>query len=120
MGTPVHSYGGQTRSCDGREGLLVQSSSASRFTAGALAFFILSQSDERPDRYSGVLPLRHDTFKAELAGMPKHGLAVALHVLVESNAWPGLGQDHLKRGLATLQRIKSEIVAVQLDQIESV
>jgi hypothetical protein len=30
--------------------LLLQSSSASRFTAGASAFFILSQSDERPER----------------------------------------------------------------------
>jgi hypothetical protein len=28
---------------------LVQSSSASRFTAGAFGFFILSQSGERPD-----------------------------------------------------------------------
>jgi hypothetical protein len=29
---------------------LPQSSSSSRFTAGAFAFFILSQSDERPER----------------------------------------------------------------------
>jgi hypothetical protein len=31
-------------------GHLAQSSSASRFTAGASAFFILSQSGERPER----------------------------------------------------------------------
>jgi hypothetical protein len=30
---------------------LPQSSSASRFTAGAFEFFILSQSGERPERY---------------------------------------------------------------------
>jgi hypothetical protein len=32
----------------------VQSSSASRFTAGASAFFILSQSGERPERWAGI------------------------------------------------------------------
>ena len=52
--------------------------------------------------------------------MEKHGLAVALHVLIESNAWPSLGQDYSKRGLATLQRIRSEIVTVQFDQVEGV
>src|SRR5262249_32620838 len=36
-----------------------QSSSASRFTAGAFAFFILSQSGERPERY--IECLRFDT-----------------------------------------------------------
>jgi hypothetical protein len=33
-------------------------------------------------------------------------------MLIEPDASPGLGQDHFKRGLAALQRIKSEIVAV--------
>jgi len=41
-------------------------------------------------------------------------------VLVESNAWAGLGQDHFKGSLATLQRIRSEIVTVQFDQVEGV
>jgi hypothetical protein len=50
----------------------------------------------------------------------KYGLAVAFHVLVESNAWPSLGQDHLKRDIAGLQRITPEIVGVQFDQIEGV
>jgi len=68
----------------------------------------------------GFLPLRDNSFKTELAGVPKLGLAVALHVLVESNAWPSLGQDYSKRGLATLQRIRSEIVTVQFDQVEGV
>jgi hypothetical protein len=35
-----------------------QSSSASRFTAGASGFFILSQSGERPERWGE--PLSHD------------------------------------------------------------
>jgi hypothetical protein len=41
-------------------------------------------------------------------------------VLIESNAWPSLGQDNLKLGLAALQRIRSEIVAVQFDHVEGV
>jgi hypothetical protein len=43
-----------------------QSSSASRFTAGASGFFILSQSGERPEAFG------HDAFEPELAGMAKH------------------------------------------------
>jgi hypothetical protein len=70
---------------------LPQSSSASRFTAGASAFFILSQSGAA-GTIGGVFPLRDNAFKAELAGVTKHGLAVAYHVLVETNAWPSLGQ----------------------------
>jgi hypothetical protein len=38
--------------------------------------------------------------RANLAGVAKYGLAVALHVFIESNAWPSLGQDQVKRGLA--------------------
>jgi hypothetical protein len=41
-------------------------------------------------------------------------------MLVEPDAGPGLGQDHLKRNLAALQRIRPEIVAVQFDQVEGV
>jgi hypothetical protein len=37
---------------------LAQSSSASRFMAGASEFFILSQSGERPEREREILPLR--------------------------------------------------------------
>jgi hypothetical protein len=35
---------------------LPQSSSSSRFTAGASGFFILSQSRERPERYGESIP----------------------------------------------------------------
>jgi hypothetical protein len=44
-------------------------------------------------------------FKAQFAGVPKHDLAVALHVLVEPDAGAGLRQDHFKRGLAAFERI---------------
>jgi hypothetical protein len=46
-----------------------QSSSASRVTAAQDGFFILSQSGGPPRTVSGVLALRHDTFKPHLAGM---------------------------------------------------
>ena len=41
-------------------------------------------------------------------------------MLVESNAWPSLGQDYLKRGPATFQRITPQIIAIQFDQVEGV
>jgi hypothetical protein len=55
-----------------------------------------------------------------LARVAKHGLAIALHVLIEPNARSGLDQDYPEPGLAAFQRITPEIVAVQLDQVESV
>jgi len=61
----------------------------------------------------GVLTLRDNAFEAELAGVAKYGLAIAFHVPVESNAWPSLGQDHFKCGLAAIQRIRSQIIAIQ-------
>src|SRR5512132_213672 len=69
-----------------RHFFLPHSSSSSRFTAGASEFFILSQTGDR------ILPLRDDAFEAQLAGVPKHGLAVVFHVLVEPDAGPSLGQ----------------------------
>jgi hypothetical protein len=41
-------------------------------------------------------------------------------VLVEADAGPSLGQDHLKRCLAALKRIRPQIVTVQLDQVEGI
>jgi hypothetical protein len=38
------------------------------------------------------LSLRDNAFERHVAGMAKHGLAVALHVLVEPDAGPSLGQ----------------------------
>jgi hypothetical protein len=51
---------------------LPQSSSASRLTAAQAAFFILSQSGERPERYGEFSMLAHDAFEPELAGVAKY------------------------------------------------
>src|SRR5262249_13379807 len=103
-----------------RRFLLPHSSSASRFTAGALAFFILSQSGDRPKRVERVLPFRDDALNPKLAGVPKNSLAVALHVLVKSDARVSLGQHHLQCSLAALKRIGPQVVTIQLDQVEGV
>src|SRR5262245_53985553 len=103
-----------------RRFLWPHSSSASRFTAGAFAFFILSQSGDRPERYGESLRFETITFKAELARVSKNSFAVALHVLVKSDARPGLSQDHSQCFLAAVEWITPQIVAVQFDQVEGV
>src|SRR5262245_11002488 len=89
--------------------LLPQSSSASRFTAGAARFFILSQSGERPERY--IESLRFDT----MASSP---------IL---QAWaktvgPSPSICPLKRrprpALASI--LRSVAHPIQLDQVESI
>src|SRR6266404_664127 len=67
-----------------------------------------------------VLPLRHDSFEPHLAGMGEDGRAVALDMLVEPNTGTGLGQDRYERGLADLERVTAQVVAVELDQVEGV
>jgi len=67
-----------------------------------------------------IPPLRHDTFKPHLAGVPKYGLAVAFHVFIEADAGAGLGHDRRERSLADLKRIAPQVVAIQLDQVEGV
>jgi hypothetical protein len=39
---------------------------------------------------------------------------------VEPNAGTGLGHDRCERGLADLERITAQVVAIQLDQVEGV
>jgi hypothetical protein len=68
---------------------LPQSSSFSRFTAGASEFFILSQSGDRPERVGRILALRDNAFEPHLAGMSKDGGAIAFDVLVEPDAGAG-------------------------------
>jgi hypothetical protein len=46
--------------------------------------------------------------------------AVAFNMLVESDAGAGLGQDRCERGLADLERVTPQVIAVQLDQVEGV
>ena len=50
----------------------------------------------------------------------RYGLAVALHVLAESDASLGRGHDRCERGLADLKRIAPQVVAVQHDEVEGV
>src|SRR5262249_50054541 len=59
-------------------------------------------------------------FEAKLAGMGEDGRAVALDMLIESNAGADLGHDRCESGLADLKRIAPQIVAVQLDEVEGV
>ena len=52
--------------------------------------------------------------------MAENNFAVALDMLVQSDAGLGLGQDRRERGLADLKRIAPQVVAVQLNQIEGI
>jgi hypothetical protein len=60
----------KTEGCEGRASPRPQSSSASRFTAAHVGFFILNQSGERPDGKAS-LALRDDAFDPELASAPE-------------------------------------------------
>src|SRR5215831_2272319 len=52
--------------------------------------------------------------------MGEDSRAVAFHVFVEPNAGAGLGHNRRERGLADLERIAPQVVAVQLDEVEGV
>ena len=52
--------------------------------------------------------------------MGEDGRAVTIDMLVEAQAKASLGQHTSKRGLAHFQRITPQVVAIQLDQVESV
>jgi hypothetical protein len=97
-----------------RRFFLPHSSASSRFTAGAVGFFILSQSGEQPERY--IESLRFDTMPSSpiLQGV------CAFQMLVEAEAKPNFGQHTSKRGLADLKRIMPQIVVIQFDKVERV
>jgi hypothetical protein len=52
--------------------------------------------------------------------MGENGRAIALDMLIEPDAGAGLGYDRCERGLADFKRIAPQVVAIQLDQVESV
>src|SRR5262245_58588178 len=52
--------------------------------------------------------------------MGEDGRAVDVSMLIDPDAGAGLGHDRCERGLADLQRIAPEIVAVLFDEIECV
>src|SRR5262249_35899118 len=68
-----------------------------------------------------TLTLRHYAFEPKVAGVAEYDLAVfLLDVLVEAQAGRCLGQDGRQRGLADLERIAAQVVAVELDQVEGI
>jgi hypothetical protein len=79
-----------------------------------------SPSFTRRASVGGVPALRDNAFEAKLAGMGEDGRAVAFDVFVEPDAGAGFGHDRCERGLANLQRIAPQVVAVQFDQVEGV
>jgi hypothetical protein len=74
----------------------------------------------KPDDRAAAITLRHDAFEAQPAGMGENGRAIAFDMLVKPDAGASLGQYVRKRGLTDLKRIAPQVVAVQLDQVESV
>ena len=52
--------------------------------------------------------------------MGEDGRAVAFDMLVEPDTGTCLGPDRYERGLADLERVTAQVVAVQLDQVEGV
>jgi hypothetical protein len=77
-------------------------------------------SQRAPRAVPRVLSLRHDAFEPHLAGMGEDGRAVAFDMLVEPDTGASLGHDRCERGLADLKRITSQVVAIQLDQVEGI
>ena len=86
------------------DGLQDQSSSASRVTAGAAGFLILTQQSLRPGRYGDPSALRHYAFAAERAGLLVDDRAVGFEMAVERNAWLRAAQQSLEGGFANLDR----------------
>ena len=97
--------------------LLPQSSSASRFTAGAAGFLILSQWLTRPERYGE--PSRFDTMPSQPSAHACWKMtAVAVEMLIEGNTVAGVSEKIGEYGLAALERRPPEVLAVERDQIE--
>jgi len=68
----------------------------------------------------GILALRDDAFKTHFASVREDGRAVAFDMLVEPDAGAGLSHDGCERGLADLERVTAQIIAIQFDQVEGV
>ena len=71
----------------------------------------------KPNRCCGDMSCRratlgHDPVQSHPAGVSEHGESVGFDMLVEPQARTGLGQDRGERGIAHLQRVATEVVAV--------
>src|SRR5262249_21785526 len=92
---------------------------ASRFTAGAAGFLNFSNpSFCRIDSISRAASRR--CLRVPSCSVGEDGRPVALQVLVEAQAKASFGQHTSKHGLAHFQGITPHVVAIQLDQVESV
>src|SRR5262245_41808596 len=67
-----------------------------------------------------ALHLRHDALQPHLAGMGKHGRSVRLDVGIEAQTWSGALDQRCQGGLAGVEGLAPQIVAVQLNQVEGV
>ena len=68
-----------------------------------------------------VLPLDHDPFQTELAGVPEYSFALLpLDMVVKPNAVACPRDDVRQRGLAELKRVTPQVVTVQFNQVEGV
>jgi hypothetical protein len=62
--------------------------------------------------------LRDDAFATQLAGMREDGRAVALNVLAELDAGPRIGEQPFEPRLALIERLRSPVLAVELEQVD--
>ena len=63
--------------------------------------------------------LRHDAFATERAGVLENGRAVALVMLIERDPVAGVSEQIGEHGLAVLDRLPPEVLAVEFSQVES-
>ena len=63
-------------------------------------------------------PLRDDALTAEGAGVLENGRAIALIMLIERFPVGSVSEQIGEHGLAALDRLPPEVLAVELDQIE--
>ena len=63
--------------------------------------------------------LRHDALATERAGVLENGRAVALVMLIEGDPVAGVSEQIGEHGLAVLDRLPPEVLAVEFGQVES-
>jgi hypothetical protein len=95
-----------------------QSSSASRFTAGASWFLNFTQSGDRPDRWRDPSLLETIPSKAGVAE-DEIGIGV-LQVLIQTHPWRLLRRMLARVAFTHLDRLPPKVPAVELQEVESV
>src|SRR5262249_30693882 len=95
-----------------------QSSSASRFTAGASGFLSFSQSFDSVGVVTRAEPLRDDAFQPHLASVPEHEVARLRQMLVQPQARKAAAQQACGRRLPGLKQLAPKVLAIQLEEVE--